>query len=435
MSSIEFKLKKIEATDKEAKISELTNTHSGTQSLFPGVMFHVKSEEDLSAVKRYYFQQLPHEHIIGFTIPFSKLSTYVPQLLENVPHSRTYVCDLETEVFWWSDMKQTIKDFFENHLSFNKKIKSDMDIVMSTQNITERKNSHRRIWEDVINDKRILMRLLTSYVNRQNQYQIDIISSFGPLILDVAHLDLVEECYNQTRRLYHNASNDIEQHGKLIALYSNFNTSFLSKKSNIVEFLKMLERTTPKALVFKLSKLDDIREKISYRKNYDMLIKGIGNLSQSFNMPVFYFSSHTEGYKSNTHGIDVFCEPFNQKHNVEIEMKGMSPQIRQRMLATNPLFTSGKIYDIKTGEFLTRTEFQKTRVTHRGIDSPIEYLSQTKLDAITPMANKSFREFAKMLLMESRNYEEEQLHLGIKNNDLSKIYNKLSIWNHSDLLR
>lgn len=435
MSSVKYTMSKIEGTYKEAKISELNNLHQGTLSKFPGVMFHVKSSEDLSAVKRYYFQQLPHEHIVGFTVPFSKLSTYIPQLLDNVPHNITYMCDLETEVFWWVDMKQSVKDFFNTHLSFYNKIKEYITIIGSKQNIKERTEAHRQLWEDIINNKRVLMKLLTSYVNRQNQYQVDIISSFGPLILDGRHIDLVEECYNQTKRLYHNASNDIEQQGKLIALYSNFNTSFLSKKSNIVEFLKMLERTTPKALVFKLSTLEDIREKISYQTNYDMLIKGIGNLSQSFNMPVFYFSSHTEGYRANTHGVDVFCEPFNKKHNVEIEINGLSQNARQRLLETNPLFISGKIYDIKTGEFITRTEFQKTRVKSDGIDSPILNLSQTKADAILPMTDRSFREFAKILLMESRNYEEEQLHEGIENNDLTKIQNKLAKWDKSNILR
>ncbi|MBI3639924.1 MAG: hypothetical protein HY223_06370 [Thaumarchaeota archaeon] len=391
-------------------------------------MFHVQSNEDLDAVKRYYFQRLPNDRIFGFSVPLSKLATYVPELLQNVPHDVTYMCDLETEVFWWDDMKPSVTKFFSEHPQIHDTVKKGMKTIPAVHKFTEKIEAHRAFWESIIRDRRTLMSLLTSYINRQNAYQINILSAFSPFILDKEHLDFVEESYTLTRRLYHNGTNDIEQVGKLIGLYANFHTDFLAKKPNVSEFFKMIERTLPKALIFKISNLEDIREKPSFKANYDYLLKGIGDLSQTFNIPTFYFSTHTSGYKANTQGIDVFCEPFNQKGNVQRQKKGMDKVTLERTRQNNPTFMSGRIYDIKTGESITRKEFQETRLIDNGIDSPITNLSHTTPASITSMTDRSFREFSKMLLMESRNFEEEELHVAINKGNLHRINNKLTQW-------
>jgi len=223
--------------------------------------------------------------------------------------------------------------------------------------------------------------------------------------------------------------------GRITALYSNFHTAFLNKSENVEEFRNMVERIKPKAIIFKIFNLDDIRNMKLIQKNYELLIKTMSNLSRSLHIPVFYFSTHTAGYVANTKGIDVFCEPFNRKPKNEVKFT-ISGDLLQRLNTEDPLFKSGKIYDIKTGKLISRREFQNTRLTDKGIDSPISGVSSSYTpQTIRSMTDKSFRDFAKLVLMESRNYEESQLHRGINNADLKSINNKISIWKGMDIPR
>lgn len=433
MSTIEYNLKKIESKNKEAKIVEFNNKHFSKSCYLPAVMFDVQSREDLNAVKRYYFQGLPSDHIFGFTIPFSKLTTIVNELSANVPHDTTYLCDIETEIFWWGNIKETIQKYYHENPTIHEKIKKGIKDISLIHNHKDKINTHKEFWKSIIRNRRILLSLLTSYVKRQNAYQIGILSAFGPLLIDKDHIDFLEDCYMLTKRLYHNSTNDIEQQGKLIALYANFHTDFLAKAGNIPEFLKMIERTNPRALIFKIFNLKDIREKPTFKKNYDALVRGISDLSQSLNIPTFLLSVHTSGYKANMQGIDVFCEPFYREVNVPRERGGMNLETRNRLKEMNPTLMSGKIYNIKTGDLINRQEFQETCLTDTKIDSPIENLSKTNPSIVKGMTDSTFREFAKMLLMESRNFEETQLHKGIDDDDLSKIRLKVSRWEGNNI--
>src|SRR5437879_5041329 len=147
-------------------------------------MFDVHSKEDMDAVKKYYFSGLPSDHILGYTIPFSKLSVLVPDLLNNVPHDVTYLCDLETEIYWKPDIKPHVLRFFQENQSIHDRVKKGIIEIASTHNPKEKLEKHRSLWAFIMKNRRILMLLLTSYINRQNAYHIDIPSAFGPLLFD-----------------------------------------------------------------------------------------------------------------------------------------------------------------------------------------------------------------------------------------------------------
>ena len=432
MENFEYRLKKLEGEYKEAKIAEFNNIPLQKSIDFPAVMFHVQSTEDINAIKQYYFQQFPSNHIFGFTVPFHNLASYVPELLNHVPRNAlTLMCDLETEIFWHSTekLKPNIQKFYSEFGAIPKKIKIKIAKITSTKKFTDRIETHKKFWREIINNKNDLISLITTYINRQHGYQIGILSGFSPLILDKEHLDFVEESYKQTKRLYHNdASINLENEGKLVALYANLHTTFLGRPTNVTEFLRMVERIEPKALIFKIFNLEDVRTMKLIQKNYEQLIQGIAKVSRSMNIPTFYFSTHTAGYASNAKGIDVFSEPFNRKYPHELKF-AMSSDTLHRMYAEDPSFKAGRIYDIKRGIFISRREFQNKRLTKNGIDTPITAVPAIyKPNMIRELTDNRFREFAKMFLMESRNYEEDQLHKYIPRADLTTINEKLAIW-------
>lgn len=431
MENLTYKLTRLEGESREAKIAEFTNSILNKQFEFPGTMFHVQSTEDIEALKQYFFTDYPRKHIFGFTIPFHNLATFVPELLGEVSRELTLMCDIETETFWYSTekFKPNKSKFFTNFGAIPSPLKNKISKITSTKKFADRVESHKKFWREIINNKSDLISLITAYVNRQHGYQIGILSSPSPLILDKEHLDFVEETYNQTKRLYHNdASINLENDGKIVGLYANFHTHFLMDSTNVTEFVKMVERAEPKALIFKIFNLEDSRTLKRSPENYDLLIKNIANISRTLNIPTFYFGTHTAGYEANIHGVDVFSEPFNRRNSNEIQFKMSSNQL-QRLYTEDPLFKAGKIYDLKMGDLISRREFQTKYLNEGRIDLPLSHLPQSyTASAIKGMTDLHFRNFAKLLLIESRNYEQEQLHTSIRKSDLTSIKNKIALW-------
>ena len=267
--------------------------------------------------------------------------------------------------------------------------------------------------------------MLARCVNLQNAHQCDMLSAFGPPLIDGDHIDLLEECFSLTRRLYGSTSVDLEREGRQLALYANLHTQFLAKARNVPGLVRMVERAAPKALVFKIFNLEDIRAKPAFQENYGQLVQSLSRISLSMGMPVVYLSAHTEGYRANLLGIDAFSEPFNQPNNT-LRARGGAYK------ASRPGFDyagqSGKIYDIQAGDRVTREVFEGTCLTETGVRSPVPGIAKTDPGHIGAMTDAAFREFSKMLLMESRNYEEALLHRGIHDDDLDHLWLKISKW-------
>ena len=433
MENINYELTRLEGEHREAKIVKFSNIPLNKIKEFPACMFHVQSTEDINALKQYFFQNAPNDRIFGLSVPFSYLSTYVPELIDQVhiPRNTTLMCDLETEIFWHSTekLKPKIGQFFASYGAIPVRIKQKISKITTTKKFTERIESHKKFWREITNEKSDLISLITAYISRQHGYQIGILSGLSPLILDREHLDFVEESYTQTKRLYHNdASINLENDGKIVGLYANFHTTFLAKSENVTEFVKMVERLEPKALIFKIFNLEDIRNMKVIQKNYELLIKNIANLSRTLNIPTFYFGTHTAGIEANTKGIDVFSEPFNRKTSDERQFTISSEQLH-RMYNEDPLFKAGKIYDITKNDFISRREFQNKYLTTSRIELPLPFITSTYTsNAVKSMTDVHFRNFSRMVLMESRNYELNQLHNEINNSDISSTLNKVAIW-------
>lgn len=436
MENLVYKLTRLDGETREAKIAEFTNVVLNKKFEFPASMFHVQSTEDIEALKQYFFTDYPRKRIFGFTVPFHNLASYVPELLNEVSRDLTIMCDLETETFWLrtEKFKPHKSKFFADFGAIPIQLKNKISKITSTKKFTERIESHKKFWREIVNNKSDLISLITAYVNRQHGYQVGILSGLSPLILDKEHLDFVEESYTQTKRLYHNdASINLENDGKIVGLYANFHTNFLTDSTNITEFVKMIERVEPKALIFKIFNLEDSRSMKRNQENYDLLIKSIANISRTLNIPTFYFGTHTAGYEANTLGVDVFSEPFNRRNSNEIIFRINSNQL-QRMYSEDPLFKAGKIYDLKTSELISRREFQSKYLSGNRIDLPLSHIPATyTASAVRNMTDSHFRTFAKLLLVESRNYEQEQLHNAIQKSSLAPIKNKLSLWKRNHI--
>ena len=73
MAAVEYTLDKLEAAGRRARIATLDNKVLLKKWRLPAVMFDVRTDEEMGAVRRHYFEGRPSEHILGFTVPLSRL--------------------------------------------------------------------------------------------------------------------------------------------------------------------------------------------------------------------------------------------------------------------------------------------------------------------------------------------------------------------------
>lgn len=426
MAALEYTLDKIETSRRQAKLATLNNRLLDKRWQLPAVMFDVGTDEEMGAVRRYYFEGRPSEHIFGFTVHLSRLPAMGPSLREHAPANLALLCDIETELFWHGDVKKAVREFHYRRTITSDGAREAVRKVNAAVKLGDKISAHERAWSGLLKDQRLLVPMLARYVNLQNAHQADILCALGPLLLDVGHVDMLEECFALTRRLYGDGgAADPERQGRQLALYANLHTNFLAKARNVPELAGMIERAAPKAVVFKVFNLEDIRKKPAFAENYDRLIRSLSGMSQSMGMPVVYLSAHTEGYQANLMGIDAFSEPFSRPLSTMRERGGAgAPPVRGAEYTA----LSGRVYDIQTGNFVTRKEFEGTCLTEEGIRSPVPGIASVDPGRVRAMTDSAFREFAKALLLESRNYEEAQLHEGIRSDDLDRLWLKIDKW-------
>lgn len=425
MAAVEYTLDKLEATRGQARIATLDNKVLSKKWRVPAVMFNVGTDEEVGAVRRHYFEGRPSKHILGFTAPMSRLAAVAESLHQYAPRNLALLCDIETEMFWWGNMKKSATEFHRYHTITSEGAAAAARKVASGTKYSDKATAHKGMWEGWLADQKMLLPMLARYVNLQNAHQTDILSAFGPLLLDGDHIDLLEKCFSLTGRLYGGAEASLERDGRQLALYANLHTQFLAKARNVPGLVRMIERAAPGALVFKIFNLRDIREKPAFQANYDELIRSLSRVSLSMGIPVVYLSAHTEGYRANLEGIDAFSEPFNHESSTLRERGGAFKPPRPGAAYTEQ---SGKIYDIQTGDFVTREVFEGTCLSEDGIRSPVPGISGTNPGHVRAMTDAAFREFSKELLMQSRNYEEAVLHEGIRDDDLDRLWLKIGRW-------
>ena len=425
MAAFEYTLDKLEAAGRQARIATLDNKTLSKKWRLPAVMFYVRTDEEMGAVKRHYFEGRPSEHILGFTVPLSRLPAMSQLLQQHVPRNVALLCDIETEMFWWSNMKKAVPEFHRRHTITSDSAAAAAQSVATAVKFPDKAEAHKKMWKGWLADQRTLLPMLRRYVDLQNAHQADMLSAFGPLLIDGGHIDLLEECFSLTKRLYGGASAGLEREGRQLALYANLHTQFLAKASNVPELVGMIERAAPGAIVFKIFNLDDIRRKPAFQANYYQLVKSLSRVSLSMGMPVVYLSAHTEGYRANLEGIDAFSEPFNHESGTMRERGGA---FRPPRPGSDYTEQSGKIYDIQTGDFVTREVFEGTCLTEGGVRSPVPGIAGTDPRHVRAMTDAAFREFSKALLMQSRNHEEAMLHEGIRSDDLGQVWLKINKW-------
>lgn len=418
-----------EKRDNEAKVSELINPVLDKKTTFPGVMFDVRSNEDISAIKSYYLNRFPSKHICGFVMPFDRLRNFSLQLNSTVPQNSLFLCDIKSEVFWYKVINPKIRNFFSQFNALPQHVRNQIKSVGNNDGWGSKIDAHKESWEKIVNDQKILMSLVRAYINPQMSFNIDVASSISPLLLDKDHIDFVEACYDTSKKLYHSNILDAEsERGKIIGLYLNIHKRFLRKKTNVTELFRMIGRSEPKAIIFKVCDMNDIRQESNKLvENYCSLIKGIAFASDRYDIPTFQLSVSTEGLISNARGIDAFSQPFNKKDNIE-KAFGAKKETMKKLWMDNPQLTSGSAYDYHSKDIMKRPDFEKGCFDKNVLRSPIEGISKMRLDGIQPMTAKRFRLYSKILLMESRNFEEHELIDAIEKKQTRMFRNKFNKW-------
>ena len=145
MAAAEYTLDKLEATRRQAKIATLSNKPLSKKLRLPAVMFDVRTDEDMGAVRRHYFEDRPSEHIAGFTVPLSRLQIMSQALHRHAPRSLMLLCDIETEMLWWNDMKKAVLEFHRRHTITADGAAAAIKGVTSATKLPDRATAHKNL--------------------------------------------------------------------------------------------------------------------------------------------------------------------------------------------------------------------------------------------------------------------------------------------------
>jgi hypothetical protein len=167
----------------------------------------------------------------------------------------------------------------------------------------------------------------------------------------------------------------------------------------------MIEKTDPDGIMLKFM-TGEIKEKKSLRNDYNLLLLKLGEIASALEIPLFYLNGHNEGFSSHLKGISIFVEFMKHHYNLHKATQMSNIQL-ERLKKNNPNFLSGKIYDPKKRTFVSRKEF----ISHFEIQ---QNNKKNNTQDLNSMSDRSFRDYAKWILMEARNKEEEDLHAVIK---------------------
>jgi len=237
---------------------------------------------------------------------------------------------------------------------------------------------------------------------------------------------------NNIKKLFHSEIYNIEQEGKIIALNLTIKPSFLKKKNAVAQLLLSINNLKPKAIIFKIDTPDIRREDKEIIKNYVGLITGISQYSEINKIPSISLNSNSEGLILLARGIDCFVQPLT--NNFQERKMIMSKESRLKLSSENPNFMYGRVYDYRTKDYLRRDDFLKTRFDNDGImQEPVENtaIEKSSMRSLTP---KNFRIHAKMLLIESRNLELNEIHEAIKEGTIRQIKSKFIYWDDKQRL-
>lgn len=435
MAKIKYEILLKEPTKKEAKIVQYSNEVLKKENIMPSFMVNLQSKEDVEALNIYLKNESnAFDKLSGICIPFDRINEYyVGDMKKMLPNKFNIICDIKTEIFYSLNYKPKIKKYYyEEFKSLPKRIKSLFKEITDITSWGEKQKKHYEIWNEIIKDKTLLNLMVTSFINKQSNIGVNILSSITPFLINSEDIDLMEDCFKQHKKLFHSEIYNIEQEGKIIALNLTIKPSFLKKRNAVSQLLLSINGLQPKAIIFKIDTQDIRRESKDIIKNYVELITGIAQYSEINKIPSISLNSNSEGLILLARGIDCFVQPLT--NNFQETNMIMGKESRLRLSIENPHFMYGKVYDYRTKDFLKRDDFLKTRFSKEGImQEPLEYTSSDK-NSLISLTPKNFRIHSKRVLIESRNLELNEIHDAIKEGTIRQVKSKFIYWDDKQRL-
>lgn len=427
LSTIQYRIVQRDART-NAKVTELTNPVTHKQSVFTGAFFDVRSSETFKFMEGIFTQKdYKIENVRGVQIPFHDLPQYASRIHAFLPENCLMLSDLCTEVIYFSNVSDEKKKFYYTYNLFPEEVKQKMKSIHSAP-AAEKLMLHKQAWQEITSNKKLLLNLISNFVREQMRFRLDFISVPSPLIIDTAHLDFVESCYQTALNLYNTELLDIEkEQGKILTLYLNIHKRFLAKEGNVRELLATVKRLKPKAIVYKISGLEDLREETDFQDGWLALVKGLGLISSEDGVPTVYAATSVEGLIATCYGTDCITQAFYKNDNIEGKFALPGPTMSRLWQESKGTLSAGKISIYESKEFVSRLEFE-TLLKHTPPPIPMPEIEPLTYDDVHNMTNASFRAIAKKVLLFQRNMEFREIIGAINASQMSLIKGKFRRW-------
>ena len=326
------------------------------------------------------------------------------------------------EIFYQGTYKKEIYQRYKKIEGLPPEVLKLLDEPNKTQNWGKKSKEYKEELNLIIGDVGIRTKLIEAIVNHNLKNDADIIIPFAPLIKDQTSFFLSTVMYDQTKRMFLGGLTNVEEVlGKRLALYLCIHKSALGNNKLILEITRYVTENPHQAIVMKILLTDDksIKE-LSYVQTNNLLklIKCIGLYSKLNRVPSHLLCTNTLGLIGIANGIDSFSQPMTEKER-EIEV-AFGKEARQILSENNPKYIYGKIYCYEARQFIPYSNYVDfVEANEFELPSPArEYSGTIEPNRIKDMAKLEFYEHARMTLLESRNYEIDELMKAISNKEI-----------------
>ena len=400
-----------EESDYIAKRATYANVLNGKTVTAPFFSLYVRSPQYIKTLLEYSSTVGYSYNVKGLVFPIDR-NHLIQRIPANIKDTSIILNDPLPEVFYFGSLKEVIYERYSQIKGLPPAIIQLLKNPNKTKSWFTKEDEYAEMLDTVFLEDTNRVKITNAIINSQLEGDVDIVIPFAPIILnDSISFIATKRFYEQAIKLYLGNVIDIDETlGKRIALPLFIHESVLSNDKKTEDIIKFISENEHSAIVLKIyfSNQDTVKD-LGFDQvlNLSKLLKTIGFYSKLKQIPVYLLCDLSIGLISLLHGFDSYSEPFNSR---QIETEG-NVDIN-KLKARNPTVDYGSIYDIMMRKrVLHKNYVSNVRFNKLSLPCPVSKYCNVHVSGmdVLQMKRNAFWEHAKMHLLESSNYQIDEV--------------------------
>ncbi len=398
-------------SDYIAKQAIYSNSLNGKTVTAPFFSLYIRNAQYVKTLLNYISTVGYSYNIKGLIFPIDR-NHLIQTIPSNLKDTSIILNDPLPEVFYLGSLKKAIYDRYAKINGLPNAIIQILKNPNKTRNWTIKEDEYAEALDTIFLEDTNRVKLTNAIINLQLEGDVDIVIPFAPIILnDSVSLIATKQFYEQAQKLYLGNVIDIDETlGKRIALPLFIHESVLSNDKKIEEIIKLISNEEHSAIALKIyfSNQDTVKD-LDFDRilNLSKLFKAIGFYSKLKKIPIYLLGDSSLGLIALLYGFDSYSEPFSSRQ-IEIEGNVDINKLKIR----NPTVDYGGIYDIiMRKKVLHKNYIPNIKFNNLVLPCPASKYCNTYIKGsdVVQMKRNAFWEHARMHLLESANYQIDEV--------------------------